>query len=87
MQQDSHAVGKEQCKVEDPRLRAALSKSEMQVEDLKYKLAALIRHHHVEMEALPAIHRKVDNESSRILTRINQLPVTSYSRSKAQEEG
>ena len=69
MQQDSQAVGKEQGKApsEDPRLRAALTKSEMQVEELGNQLAALNIQQNVDMGALPTKWRKVDAEISRIL--------------------
>ena len=62
MQQDSQAVGKKQREEssEDSMLQAALSKSEMQVEDLKNQLTALNIQQNVDMEALPTKCRKMD---------------------------
>ena len=73
VQQDSQAVGMEQGGEfsKGPRLRAALSRSEMQVEELKNQLGTLNSQQNVDMEALPTKCRKVDAEISKIICGIN----------------
>ena len=82
---DSQEVGKEQGEEssKDPKLCADLSKSKMQVEELKNQLGALNSQQNVDMEALPAICRKVDAERSRILCGISKfLAVTAEAKRK-----